>query len=154
MITPTLVRPETMEGTGYLEAHDDVYHLERDDLYLVGTSEVALAGYHAEEILTSRQAPPLCRLVDLLSARGWFARQRHPGIIRVHQFNKLEMFVYCSAEDSKAEHERLLAWEEQMLGKLELPYRVIDTAAGTWVFLRPGSSTARRGFRPSPPTGN
>lgn len=131
MITPTLVRPETMEGTGYLEAHDDVYHLERDDLYLVGTSEVALAGYHAEEILDLSAGP--------LRYAGWSTCYRREagshgkdtrGIIRVHQFNKLEMFVYCSAEDSKAEHERLLAWEEQMLGKLELPYRVIDTAAG------------------------
>ncbi|NDK31650.1 serine--tRNA ligase [Nesterenkonia haasae] len=131
MITPTLVRPETMDGTGYLEAHDDVYHLERDDLYLVGTSEVALAGYHADEILDLSAGP--------LRYAGWSTCYRREagshgrdtrGIIRVHQFNKLEMFVYCTAEESKAEHERLLAWEEQMLGKLELPYRVIDTAAG------------------------
>jgi seryl-tRNA synthetase len=131
MITPTLVRPETMDGTGYLEAHDDVYHLERDDLYLVGTSEVALAGYHADEILDLSAGP--------LRYAGWSTCYRREagshgkdtrGIIRVHQFNKLEMFVYCTAEESKVEHERLLAWEEQMLGKLELPYRVIDTAAG------------------------
>ncbi|TLP72813.1 serine--tRNA ligase [Nesterenkonia sphaerica] len=131
MITPTLVRPETMDGTGYLEAHDDVYHLERDDLYLVGTSEVALAGYHADEILDLSAGP--------LRYAGWSTCYRREagshgkdtrGIIRVHQFNKLEMFVYCTAAESKAEHERLLAWEEQMLGNLELPYRVIDTAAG------------------------
>lgn len=131
MITPTLVRPEAMAGTGYLEAHDDVYHLERDDMYLVGTSEVALAGYHADEILDLSDG----------AARyaGWSTCYRREagshgrdtrGILRVHQFNKLEMFVYCTAEESKAEHERLLAWEEQMLAKMELPYRVIDTAAG------------------------
>lgn len=131
MITPTMVRPEAMAGTGYLDAHDDVYHLEKDDMYLVGTSEVALAGYHADEIL------------DLTDGAkryaGWSTCYRREagshgkdtrGILRVHQFNKLEMFVYCTAEDSKAEHERLLAWEEQMLAKMELPYRVIDTAAG------------------------
>ncbi|WP_150461473.1 serine--tRNA ligase [Nesterenkonia ebinurensis] len=131
MIPPTLVRPETMEGTGYLEAHDDVYHLERDDLYLVGTSEVALAGYHAEEILDLSEGPQ--------RYAGWSTCYRREagshgkdtrGIIRVHQFNKLEMFVYCSASVSKTEHERLLAAEEQMLAKMELPYRVIDTAAG------------------------
>lgn len=131
MIPPTMVRPETMDGTGYLEAHDDVYHLERDDMYLVGTSEVALAGYHADEILDLSEGPA--------RYAGWSTCYRREagshgkdtrGIIRVHQFNKLEMFVYCSASESKAEHERLLAWEEQMLKKMELPYRVIDTAAG------------------------
>ncbi len=132
MITPTLVRPETMNGTGFDVEHDDeIYRLERDDLYLVGTSEVALAGYHAEEILDLSAGPQ--------RYAGWSTCYRREagshgkdtkGIIRVHQFNKLEMFVYCSAEDSVAEHERLLAWEEQMLAKMELPYRVIDTAAG------------------------
>ncbi|WP_120004134.1 serine--tRNA ligase [Nesterenkonia muleiensis] len=131
MITPTLVRPEAMAGTGYLEAHDDVYHLERDDMYLVGTSEVALAGYHADEILDLSDGPA--------RYAGWSTCYRREagshgkdtrGILRVHQFNKLEMFVYCAAEESKAEHERLLGWEEQMLAKMELPYRVIDTAAG------------------------
>lgn len=132
MITPTLVRPETMSGTGFDVEHDDeIYRLERDDLYLVGTSEVALAGYHAGEILDLSAGPQ--------RYAGWSTCYRREagshgkdtkGIIRVHQFNKLEMFVYCSAEDSVAEHERLLAWEEQMLAKMELPYRVIDTAAG------------------------
>ena len=131
MITPTMVRPEAMAGTGYLEAHDDVYHLERDDMYLVGTSEVALAGFHADEILDLSDGP--------VRYAGWSTCYRREagshgkdtrGILRVHQFNKLEMFVYCTAEESKTEHERLLAWEEQMLAKMELPYRVIDTAAG------------------------
>ncbi|WP_022873049.1 serine--tRNA ligase [Nesterenkonia alba] len=132
MITPTLVRPETMAGTGFDVEHDDeIYRLERDDLYLVGTSEVALAGYHAEEILDLSTGPK--------RYAGWSTCYRREagshgkdtrGIIRVHQFNKLEMFVYCSPEESTAEHERLLAWEEQMLAAMELPYRVIDTAAG------------------------
>ena len=131
MIPPTMVRPEAMDGTGYLEAHDDVYHLERDDMYLVGTSEVALAGYHSDEILDLSGGPQ--------RYAGWSTCYRREagshgkdtrGIIRVHQFNKLEMFVYCSASESTAEHERLLAWEEQMLAKMDLPYRVIDTAAG------------------------
>ncbi|WP_146340401.1 serine--tRNA ligase [Nesterenkonia sp. NBAIMH1] len=132
MMTPTLVRPDTMAGTGFDVEHDDeIYRLERDDMYLVGTSEVALAGYHADEILDLSAGPQ--------RYAGWSTCYRREagshgkdtrGIIRVHQFNKLEMFVYCSASESKAEHERLLAWEEQMLAKLELPYRVIDTAAG------------------------
>ncbi|WP_147104141.1 serine--tRNA ligase [Nesterenkonia populi] len=132
MMTPTLVRPDTMAGTGFDVEHDDeIYRLERDELYLVGTSEVALAGYHADEILDLSAGPQ--------RYAGWSTCYRREagshgkdtrGIIRVHQFNKLEMFVYCSAEESEAEHARLLEWEEQMLTKLELPYRVIDTAAG------------------------
>ncbi|MDO5492440.1 MAG: serine--tRNA ligase [Nesterenkonia sp.] len=141
MITPTLVRPETMQGTGFDVEHDDeIYRLERDDLYLVGTSEVSLAGYHADEILELSQAP--------LRYAGWSTCYRREagshgkdtrGILRVHQFNKLEMFVYCSQEESKAEHERMLAWEETMLRKMELPYRVVDIAAGDL-----GMSAARK----------
>ena len=140
IITPTLVRPETMQGTGFDVEHDDeIYRLERDDLYLVGTSEVALAGYHADEILN---------LDDPLRYAGWSTCYRREagsagkdtrGIIRVHQFNKLEMFVYTTPEEAAAEHRRLLAWEEQMLAKVELPYRVIDTAAGDL-----GMSAARK----------
>ena len=132
MITPTLVTPHTMRGTGFLGAHAaEVYHLEEDDLYLTGTSEVALAGYHAEEILDLSGGPQ--------RYAGWSTCYRREagsygkdtrGIIRVHQFNKLEMFVYAPIEDAAAEHERLLAWEEEMIAKVELPYRVIDTAAG------------------------
>ncbi|GHG52546.1 serine--tRNA ligase [Sinomonas cellulolyticus] len=141
MITPTLVRPETMQGTGFDVAHDaEIYRLAEDDLYLVGTSEVALAGYHADEILDLSAGPT--------RYAGWSSCYRREagshgkdtrGIIRVHQFNKVEMFVYCSPEDAEAEHARLLAWEEEMLAKVELPYRVIDTAAGDL-----GMSAARK----------
>lgn len=132
MITPTLVRPETMSGTGFLGAHaEEIYYLERDELYLTGTSEVALAGYHAGEILDLADGP--------LRYAGWSACYRREagsagrdtrGIIRVHQFHKVEMFTYCTATEAAAEHERFLAVQEQMLQALELPYRVIDTAAG------------------------
>ncbi len=141
VITPTLVRPEIMAGTGFLGAHaDEVYHLEKDDLYLVGTSEVALAGLHAGEILDLTDGP--------VRYAGWSACYRREagshgrdtrGIIRVHQFHKVEMFVYCTPDAAAAEHERLLGWEEQMLAAVELPYRVIDTAAGDL-----GSSAARK----------
>ncbi len=132
LITPTLVRPAIMAGAGYLDAHaDEVYRLEADDLYLTGTSEVALAGYHAEEILDLSDGPK--------RYAGWSTCYRREagsygkdtrGIIRVHQFQKVEMFVYCRPEDAEAEHERLLEWERQMLARIDVPYRVIDTAAG------------------------
>lgn len=141
MITPTLVRPETMAGTGFLGNHaDEIYYLERDELYLVGTSEVALAGYHSDEILDLEAGP--------LRYAGWSACYRREagsagrdtrGIIRVHQFHKVEMFTYCSAADAAAEHKRFLELEESMLKALELPYRVIDTAAGDL-----GQSAARK----------
>ncbi|HYN75214.1 MAG TPA: serine--tRNA ligase [Candidatus Limnocylindria bacterium] len=141
MITPTLVRPEIMAGTGFLGAHsDEIYRLEADDLYLTGTSEVALAGYHAEEILDLSGGP--------LRYAGWSACYRREagsygkdtrGIIRVHQFHKVEMFSYCPVEDAAAEHQRLLGWEREMLAKAELPYRIIDVAAGDL-----GSSAARK----------
>ncbi|TDL40247.1 serine--tRNA ligase [Kocuria rosea] len=141
MTTPNLVRPEIMSGTGFDVAHsDEIYHVGKDELYLVGTSEVPLAGYHADEILDLSDGP--------LRYAGWSSCYRREagsggrdtrGIIRVHQFNKLEMFVYCSPEDAEAEHARLLAWEEEMLAKCELAYRVIDTAAGDL-----GTSAARK----------
>lgn len=141
VVPPVLVRPEIMEGTGFLGAHSsEVYRLEEDDLYLVGTSEVPLAGYHSGEIIDLGAGP--------LRYAGWsscFRREAGSygrdtrGIIRVHQFNKLEMFVYCREEDAVAEHERLLGWEEEMLAKIEVPYRVIDTAAGDL-----GASAARK----------
>ncbi|MEY7970432.1 serine--tRNA ligase [Saccharomonospora xinjiangensis] len=141
MIPPVLVRPEIMAGTGFLGAHSsEVYHLADDDLYLVGTSEVPLAGYHADEILDLTGGP--------LRYAGWsscFRREAGSygkdtrGIIRVHQFDKVEMFVFCDPSDAEAEHERLLAWEEEMLAKIEVPYRVIDTAAGDL-----GTSAARK----------
>ncbi|TDE07904.1 serine--tRNA ligase [Jiangella asiatica] len=141
VITPTLVRPEVMRGTGFLGAHaDEVYRLEADDLYLVGTSEVPLAGYHADEIVDLSDGP--------LRYAGWSACYRREagsygkdtrGIIRVHQFQKVEMFSYCRQEDAVDEHARLLGWEEQMLAAIEVPYRVIDVAAGDL-----GSSAARK----------
>ncbi|ACQ78643.1 seryl-tRNA synthetase [Beutenbergia cavernae DSM 12333] len=141
VITPTLVKPEIMAGTGFLGAHaEEVYRIEKDDLYLVGTSEVALAGYHANEIVDLSDGP--------LRYAGWSACYRREagshgkdtrGIIRVHQFHKVEMFSYARLEDAAVEHERLLAWEEELLRLVELPYRVIDTAAGDL-----GSSAARK----------
>ena len=141
MITPTIVNPQIMRGTGFLGAHaDEIYYLNADDQYLVGTSEVALAGYHSDEILDLTDGPK--------RYAGWSACYRREagshgkdvrGIIRVHQFHKVEMFSYCKVEDAAAEHQRLLAWEEEMLKKCELPYRVIDTAAGDL-----GSSAARK----------
>lgn len=142
LITPTLVRPEIMQGTGFLGEHaDEVYHLDKgDDLYLVGTSEVALAGYHKDEIID---------LADgALRYAGWSTCYRREagshgkdtrGIIRVHQFNKLEMFVYTTPQDAEAEHLRLVALQEEMLTSLGLSYRVIDVAAGDL-----GSSAARK----------
>lgn len=140
MVTPALVKPESMEGTGFLGAHaSEVYHLPADDLYLVGTSEVALAAYHSDEI------------IDLAEPRryaGWsscFRREAGSygkdtrGIIRVHQFDKVEMFSFCRPEQAVEEHQRLLAWQEEMLAQIEVPYRVIDTAAGDL-----GSSAARK----------
>ncbi|MDN5572321.1 MAG: serine--tRNA ligase [Micrococcales bacterium] len=141
LTTPTLVRPEIMAGTGFDVEHDDeIYRLEKDDLYLVGTSEVAIAGYHADEIIELSDGP--------LRYAGWSTCYRREagsagkdtrGIIRVHQFNKLEMFVYCTQDQAEAEHARLLEWEEQMLQACGLSYRVIDTAAGDL-----GTSAARK----------
>jgi len=141
MIPPTLVRPEVMQGTGFLGKHsDEVYHLENDDLYLVGTSEVPLAGYHMGEIIDLTRGPK--------RYAGWSSCYRSEagsygkdtrGIIRVHQFNKLEMFVYADPAEAEAEHEKLVAMQEGMLQDLGLAYRVIDVAAGDL-----GSSAARK----------
>ncbi|MCW2753640.1 MAG: seryl-tRNA synthetase, partial [Marmoricola sp.] len=130
VIAPALVRPEIMEGTGFLGAHAaEVYKLADDELYLVGTSEVALAGYHSDEIL---ETLPL-RYAGFSSCfrreAGSYGKDTR-GIIRVHWFDKVEMFVYTTTEDSYAEHQRLLGWEKAFLDKLELAYRVIDVAAG------------------------
>jgi seryl-tRNA synthetase len=141
MIPPVLVRPEVMAGTGFLGAHaEEIYHLEADDLYLVGTSEVPLAGYHADEILDLSEGPK--------RYAGWsscFRREAGSygkdtrGIIRVHQFDKVEAFVYCRPEQAEDEHQRLLGWQRRMLELIEVPYRVIDVAAGDL-----GSSAARK----------
>lgn len=140
MIPPVLVKPEAMEGTGFLGAHaSEVYRIEADDLYLVGTSEVPLAAYHAGEILDLERP---------LRYAGWsscFRREAGSygkdvrGIFRVHQFDKIEMFVFCRPEAATDEHLRLLAWQEELLAKLEVPYRVIDVAAGDL-----GASAARK----------
>ncbi|MFT4244982.1 MAG: serine--tRNA ligase [Micrococcaceae bacterium] len=141
MTTPTLVLPQTMAGTGFLGEHaDEVYHLEEDDLYLVGTSEVALAGYHSNEILNFKNGAK--RYAGLSSCyrreAGSYGKDTR-GIIRVHQFNKLEMFSYVPVEDATKEHEKLLAMQEEMLQDLGLSYRVINTAAGDL-----GSSAAKK----------
>ncbi|MDQ4039122.1 MAG: serine--tRNA ligase [Actinomycetota bacterium] len=141
IIAPSLVRPEAMEGTGFLGAHtDEVYRLAADDLYLVGTSEVALAAYHSDEILDLAAGP--------IRYAGWsscFRREAGSygkdtrGIIRVHWFDKVEMFSFCPPEQAAAEHRRLLGWEQQFLAALELPYQVVDIAAGDL-----GSSAVRK----------
>lgn len=141
LITPTLVRPEIMAGTGFLGAHaDEIYRLEADDLYLTGTSEVALAGYHADEIIDVSAGP--------VRYAGWSTCYRREagaagkdnrGILRVHQFQKLEMFSYAAPEQAEAEHLELLALQERMLQACELAYRVIDVAGGDL-----GSSAARK----------
>jgi seryl-tRNA synthetase len=141
LITPTLVRPEIMAGTGFLGSHaDEVYHLPADDLYLTGTSEVALAGYHADEILDVDAGP--------VRYAGWSTCYRREagaagrdnrGILRVHQFNKLEMFTYVHPDQAEAEHLALVGFQEEMMQALGLHYRVIDVAAGDL-----GSSAARK----------
>jgi seryl-tRNA synthetase len=141
MTPPVLVRPEIMDGTGFLGEHAaEVYRLRDDDLYLVGTSEVPLAGYHADEILDLSAGPRRYAGWSTCFRReaGSYGKDTR-GIIRVHQFDKVEMFVYTRPEDAVAEHERLLAWEEQMLAAIEVPYRVIDVAAGDL-----GTSAARK----------
>ncbi|MFI5495519.1 serine--tRNA ligase [Actinoplanes sp. NPDC051859] len=140
-ITPSLVRPESMEGTGFLGSHaSEIYRLEADDLYLVGTSEVPLAAYHSNEIIDLNGGP--------VRFAGWSSCYRREagsygkdvrGILRVHQFDKVEMFSFCKPEEAEAEHRKLLAMEEEMLAKVEIPYRVIDVAAGDL-----GSSASRK----------
>ena len=132
LITPTLVKSEVMAGAGFLDNHaDEVYRLEADDLYLTGTSEVALAGYHSDEVVDLSRGPIRYAGQSTCYRReaGSYGKDTR-GIIRVHQFNKIEMFVYCRPEDAAAEHERLLELEKEMLAAVELPYRIIDTAAG------------------------
>jgi seryl-tRNA synthetase len=141
MLPPVLVLPSSMEGTGFLGAHaSEVYHLPTDDLYLVGTSEVPLAAYHSNEILDADTLPLRYAGFSTCFRReaGSYGKDTR-GIIRVHQFDKVEMFVFSELADAHAEHLRLLAWEEEFLGKLELPYRVIDVAAGDL-----GTSAARK----------
>ena len=140
LVVPTLVSRATMGGTGYLDAHDDVYHLAEDDLFLTGTSEVALAGYHGGEILDLSGGPLRYTATSTCYRReaGSYGKDTR-GIFRVHQFTKTEMFVYCRPEEAVAEHENLLRIERRLLDELELPYRVIDVAAGDL-----GGSAARK----------
>ncbi|MFE5737463.1 serine--tRNA ligase [Streptomyces celluloflavus] len=141
MLTPALVRPRAMEGTGFLgQAAENVYHLEKDDYYLVGTSEVPLAAYHMDEILDASRLPLRYAGFSPCFRReaGTYGKDTR-GIFRVHQFDKVEMFSYVAPEDAEAEHQRLLDWEKQWLTSLELPFQVIDTATGDL-----GSSASRK----------
>ncbi len=141
VIPPVLVKPAAMEGTGFLgQAAENVFHLERDEFYLVGTSEVPLAAYHMDEILDGAKLP-----IRLAGYSSCFRREAGSygkdtkGIIRVHQFDKVEMFSFCRSEDAEAEHLRILQWEKDFLDAMEVPYRVIDVATGDL-----GSSAARK----------
>lgn len=139
MYPPVLVKPEAMEGTGFLGAHSaEIYRLPEDDLYLVGTSEVPLAAYHMNEIISDLPRRYVAWSSCFRREAGSYGKDTR-GIIRVHQFDKVEMFSYCDPADSHEEHLRLLHWEKEMLAKVELPYRVIDVAAGDL-----GSSAARK----------
>ncbi|MBI0312757.1 MULTISPECIES: serine--tRNA ligase [Streptomyces violaceusniger group] len=141
MLTPALVKPKAMEGTGFLgQAAEDVYHLDKDDLFLVGTSEVPLAAYHMDEILEVDQLPRRYAGFSSCFRReaGSYGKDTR-GIFRVHQFDKVEMFVYTTPEEAEAEHQRLLEWEKQWLTSLELPFRVVDLASGDL-----GSSATRK----------
>ncbi len=133
VLPPVLVRPEAMAGTGYLDqtAADNVYHLELDDMYLVGTSEVPIAAYHGDEILDPASFPLRYSGTSPCFRREAGAHGKDTrGVIRVHQFDKVEMFVFCSLEQAAAEHARILEMEKAFLTSLGLPFRVIDTAAG------------------------
>lgn len=141
VIPPVLVAPQAMEGTGFLgQAAENVYRIESDDMYLVGTAEVPLAAMHADEILPADSLP--LRYVGWSSCfrreAGSYGKDTR-GIIRVHQFDKVEMFVFTTPEEADAEHARLLAWEREFMDDLEIPYRVIDVATGDL-----GASAARK----------
>lgn len=141
VVAPALVRAEAMEGTGFLGAHaSEVYRLEADDLYLVGTSEVPLAAYHAEEILDAGSLPRRYAGFSSCFRReaGSYGKDTR-GVFRVHWFDKVEMFSFCEPEQAAEEHRRLLAWEKRFLTGLELPFRVIDVASGDL-----GTSAARK----------
>ena len=150
MIPPALVRPSAMEGTGFLgQAADDVYYLEKDDLYLVGTSEVALAAYHSEEILDAATLPRKYVAFSPCYRReaGSYGKDTK-GIFRVHWFDKVEMFIYCAPEDAEEWHQKLLGFEKEFIKLLEIPFQVLDVASGDL-----GLSAARKydcyGYVPS-----
>ncbi len=129
---PNLVKRETMEGAGFLDSHaDEVYRLEADDLYLTGTSEVGLAGFHLGEILDLSAGPLRYTATSTCYRREAGSHGKDTrGIFRTHQFQKTEMFVFCTAAEAQAEHERLLRIERRILDAVEIPYRIIDVAAG------------------------
>ena len=132
VIPPVLVKPEAMEGTGFLgQAAENVFHLAQDDFYLVGTSEVPLAAYHMDEILDPQKLPLRYAGYSPCFRReaGSYGKDTR-GIIRVHQFEKVEMFSFCSPADATQEHKRFLDWEKDFLNAMEIPYRVIDVATG------------------------
>jgi len=141
VVAPALVRPEAMEGTGFLGAHaPEVYRLEADDLYLVGTSEVALAAMHSDEVLEAGSLPRrYAGFSSCFRREAGSYGQDTKGIIRVHWFDKVEMFSFCPPDEAAAEHRRLLDWEKQFLTALELPFQVLDIATGDL-----GSSAARK----------
>ena len=141
VIPPVLVKPAAMEGTGFLgQAAENVFHLKDDDFYLVGTSEVPLAAYHMDEILDATKLPLRYSGYSPCFRReaGSYGKDTR-GIIRVHQFEKVEMFSFCAPEDAAEEHQRLLNWEKDFLNAMEIPYRVIDVATGDL-----GSSAIRK----------
>ena len=132
VIPPVLVNSAAMEGTGFLgQAAENVYHLEKDDVYLVGTSEVPLAAMHMDEILPVEKLPMRYAGYSTCFRReaGTYGKDTR-GIIRVHQFDKVEMFSFCHPDQAKEEHQRLLQWEKDFLNAMEIPYRVIDVASG------------------------
>jgi seryl-tRNA synthetase len=131
-IPPSLVKPQAMEGSGFLgQAAQDVYHLEQDDLYLVGTSEVPLAAYHADEILDPDALPlHYVGLSPCYRREAGSHGKDTKGIFRVHWFDKVEMFVFCEPKEAEAEHQRLLQWEKEFITALEIPFQIIELAAG------------------------
>ena len=142
VIPPVLVKPAAMEGTGFLgQAAENVFYLKEDDFYLVGTSEVPLGAYHMDEILDSSKLPLRYAGYSPCFRReaGSYGKDTR-GIIRVHQFEKVEMFTFCAPEDAPAEHQRMLQWEKGLINAMEIPYRIIDTATGDL------GSSARRKF--------
>ena len=140
MIPPALVKPAAMEGTGFLgQAAENVYRLEADDMYLVGTAEVPLAAYHMDEILEGDLPRRYAAFSPCFRREAGSHGKDTRGIFRLHWFDKVEMFSFCPVEEAVAEHERLLGFEEEFLQLLEIPYRVIDVATGDL-----GSSAARK----------
>ena len=146
---PVLVREEALEGTGYFpEAREQIYEIEKDELFLTGTSEVALAGLHADQILDAADLPlRYCAFSTCFRREAGAAGRDTRGIFRVHQFDKVEMFSFVEPSASKDEHERLLSIEEKILGELEIPYRVVNIAVGD--LGAPGGEEVRlRGLDP------